>query len=181
MLVGFSYLQQEINQLNPQTLSKSPNPNQTPTPTPLVHTTSPSPPTPSIYSGQETTNGTYNYVVYEWHLNQRYINNATWLNESMTSYFATPYNSGKTWSENYIAFISSYWEIPQQVADSDIGGLAGAAFIQNLPVNVSFNETTGLTKATYQYGEYENVPLYHTIESELPIIADNGSWTKNFG
>ncbi len=68
------------------------------------------------------------------------------------------------------------------MADSDIGGLAGAAFIQNLPVNVSFNETTGfITNATYQYGEYENVPLYHTIESELPIIADNGSWTKNLG
>ena len=74
MVVGFSYLQQEINQLNHKTPNQSPTPTQMPTPTPISYTT----PTPTA---------TPTKVVYEWHLKPEYINNVTWLSQSIIIIF----------------------------------------------------------------------------------------------
>jgi hypothetical protein len=168
MVAGFSYLQQEISQLNPKTPTQSPKPSETPTQIP----------TPTSYS-TPTPKTTPTKVVYEWHLKPEYINNVTWLNQSMTDIFSKHYDSSKTWSENYIQFIDSFWEIPQQYLDSGMGALAGAYLIQHLPVNTSFDESTGLTIAEYQYAESNSVPLHYVIESILPTIADNSGWTRN--
>jgi len=147
----------------------SPTPTPTPEPTPIAE--------PTV---------AYEYVVYEWRLKAEYINNVTWLEWNMAGItqgdqiISTSYDSGKTWSENYIAYINSFWAIPQQIADSDIGVLAKAAFVRPVSVNASFNEATGFTKAVYQYGEDDGVPWLYAIEGMLPIIADGRGWTKTF-
>ena len=144
------------------------NQNNIPSPTPTPASTPMPTPTPTA----EPTLA--DYVVYEWHLKAEYINNVTWLNWSM----AGDYDSGKTWSENYISHINSYWAIPQQIANSDMGVLAKIAFVRQVSVNASFNEATGFTKATYQYGEDNGVPWSYAIEANLPILADSRGWTK---
>jgi hypothetical protein len=178
VLVGFWYLQSEIDSLRVEPVaSPAPTPTSTPTFTPA--------PTPEPIPTTEPTLA-YDYVVYEWHLKAEYINNVTWLEWNMASItqgdqiISTSYDSAKTWSENYIAYINSFWAIPQQIADSDIGVLAKAAFVRQVSVNASFNEATGYTKALYQYGEDDGVPWHYAIESVLPIIADGRGWTKTF-
>jgi len=152
----------------PNQTPNTPSPTPTPTPTPAPSPTSEPTPTaePEV---------AYDYVVYEWYLKAEYINNVTWLNSS------TSYDSGKTWSENYIAYVNNFEAIPQQIADSEsMGVISKWAFIRQLSVNASFNEATGYTKAFYQYVEYENVPFKYAIESMLPILADGRGWTKTF-
>lgn len=164
MLIGFSYLQDEINQLKTEPdLSSTPKPTSTP---PTIPEQSPPPEAtvePSLYD----------YVVFEWYLKAEYINNVTWLNMTWASY-----DFGKTWSENYIAYIDDFWAIPQGIADSDIGVLAKAAFVIQVSANVSFNEATGFTKVLYQYSESDE--LYYAIESSLPRLADTRGWTKTY-
>jgi hypothetical protein len=158
VLVGFWYIQSEIDSLRAEPeASPTPTPTNTPafTPTPSAEPTLP-----------------YDYVVYEWHLKAEYINNVTWLNDNFG------YDSGKTWSENYIAYINSFWAFPEQLRNSDMGVLAKAAFVRQVSINASFNEATGFTKAVYQYAEIDSVPMYYVIESTLPIISDNRGWTK---
>jgi hypothetical protein len=160
-------------------------PNQTqntPSPTPTPASTPTFTPVPTA----EPTLA-YDYVVYEWYLKAEYINNVTWLNWSMAAVTvgdeirSTNYDSSKTWSENYIAYVNHFEDIPQQVADSDsMGPISKWSFIRQLSVNASFNEATGYTKAFCQYAEYEDVPFQYGIELELPLLADDRGWTKAF-
>ena len=160
-------------------------PNQTqntPSPTPTPTNTPAFTPAPTA----EPTLA-YDYVVYEWHLKAEYINNVTWLNWSMAAVTvgdeirSTNYNSSKTWSENYIAYVNHFEDIPQQVADSDsMGPISKWSFIRQLSVNALFNEATGYTKAFCQYAEYEDVPFQYGIELELPLLSDDRGWTKTF-
>ena len=84
----------------PNQTQNTPSPTPTPTNTPV---SSPAPTTEPTLA--------YDYVVYEWHLKAEYINNVTWLNWSMAAVTvgdeirSTNYNSNKTWSENYIAYV----------------------------------------------------------------------------
>ena len=55
------------------------------------------------------------------------------------------YNLSKSWSQNYIDYMNGFWEIPQGLVDSEMGALAKAAFIQNVPVTTTYDETTGFT------------------------------------
>jgi hypothetical protein len=165
VLIGFSYLQDEINQLKTESGSSlTPTPTSTPASVP-EQTPSPEPTAEPLL---------HDYVVYEWHLKAEYINNVTWLNDNFG------YDSGKTWSENYVAYINSRWAFPEQLRDSEMGVIAKAAFVRQVSVNASFNEATGFTKAIYQYAEIDSVPMYYVLESTLPIIADDRGWTKTF-
>jgi hypothetical protein len=101
------------------------------------------------------------------------MGNETWLKE-VVSTTDVNYDSSKSWSANYIAFISSIWEVPESVKVNHITGLVGASFIEHLPVTVSYDDGTGYTKATYQYED----GICHVIESTLPDIAIDGNWTK---
>jgi hypothetical protein len=118
--------------------------------------------------------------VYEWHLEPEYINNVTWLNHTFSEKSEVFYDSDRTWTENYVIYINSFYAFPQQLMNSHLEGLVGASFIRPVFGNTSFDETTGFTKATYQYAEYDHVPMYYGIESILPTIADDRGWTKNF-
>jgi hypothetical protein len=109
--------------------------------------------------------------MYEWFLKAEYINNDTWL-RSLTSY-----NSSKTWSENYVIYLDSFWAVPQDLMNLDIGVLAKAAFVRQVSANVLFNETIGFTKVLYPY---ESDEVYYVIESSLPHLADDRGWTKDF-
>jgi hypothetical protein len=170
MVVGFSYLQQEINQLHPQTL----NPTPTPNPTSIL---SPNPTNNS--SGEETSNNLpYAFVAYEWNLKPEYINNITWLNQSM-GMVGKPdyYNVDETWKENYFDYLSRHIAYPQQAKDDPlVWGLLGRSVF----VNAEFDEATGHTKATYQYAEYQNETMLYGIENFLPKMVDANGWTKNF-
>ena len=150
------------------------NPNlPSPTPTPTS--------TPA-FTPAPTNETSYTYIVYEWYLKAEYINNVTWLNWSMAGatqgdqILRTSYDSDKTWSENYITYIKSRKAIPEEIAYSGMGVLAKGAFVLQVSVNASFNEATGFTKALYKYGE----DLVYSIDSVLPIIADDRGWTKTF-
>jgi hypothetical protein len=161
MVVGFAYLQNEINSLKPQ----APNPTASPTNT-AVFTPEPIPTTTA------ETPTPYAYVVYEWYLQPEIMGNITWLDNAMND----DYNSSRSWKQNYIDYIASIWEIPQGMKDSGMSGLAGAAFIFYLPVTVSYTDDTGYTRVTYQYKD----DTYYVIESALPVLAVNGDWTKQF-
>lgn len=90
------------------------------------------------------------------------------------------YNLSKTWSQNYIDYMNSFWEIPQGLVNSDMGVLAKAAFVRNVPVTTTYDQTTGFTRVTYQYAEDGGEPLYYVLEGFLPTIADNNSWAKGY-
>lgn len=175
-LVGFLCLQNEINQLKSSSPSQTSTPNLTPSPTP---TPAPSPiRQPSSSSESKLP---YAYVVYEWHLKPEYIGNITWLNQTLKETRGILYDSGKTWSENYISYFSNFEALPQQIADSEsMGPISKWTFIRQLYVNASFNEATGFTKAICQYDEYHGVPFHYDVESILPILADGRGWTKTF-
>jgi hypothetical protein len=178
MIAGFSFLQQEINVLKPQTPSPSPSP------TPYVAPSVSPQPTQTVPSGETPSAKPHMSVVYEWRLKPEYVNNVTWLNWSMAGatqgdqIISTSYVSDNSWTENYIAYISNIWEIPQQVADSHLSGLVGASFIMHVPVKVTFDEATGLTRVVYDYVESGGVPVRYVIESILPVIAVDGQWSK---
>ena len=163
--IGFSYLQQEINHQNEQTQ----NPISTPPGiTPI--------PTQGTSLGQQTSTPLpYKYTVYEWYLKPQFINNITWLNQTSSDLFSDSYNLSKTWTENYIDFIKDSWVVPQSAVDNDVSGLVGAYLIFYLPVNVTLNEVTGFTKASYQYAE----STHYVIESILPNLSVSKGWTKN--
>ena len=148
----------------------------TPLPTPTPASTPLSTPAPTA----EPTL-TNDYVVYEWHLKAEYVNNVTWLNSTIRSTTAEYYDSDKTWTENYIAYIDGFWAIPKQIADApEMGVLAKAAFVIQVSASVSFNEATGFTEVVYQYAESGGEPLYYVIESSLTNLADDRGWTKTF-
>lgn len=90
------------------------------------------------------------------------------------------YNTSKTWSQNYIVYINSFWEILQGLVNSDMGVLAKTAFVRNVPVTTIYDEISGFTKVTYQYAEDGGEPLYYVLEGFLPTIAVNNGWTKEF-
>ena len=89
--------------------------------------------------------------------------------------FGKTYNSGKSWTENYNDFLSSHWVVPKELVDSNMGVLAKATFISYLPVDVSFNEQTGYTKAAYKY----SASTHYVIETALTYLSDSRGWTKN--
>jgi hypothetical protein len=120
---------------------------------------------------------THDYVVYEWHLKAEYINNVTWLNNSLATVGKPEYyNLSKTWKENYLDYLSRKETWPAQ-AD---GSLVIMYLAVKLFVDAEFDESTGWTKATYQYTEYENVIATYDIEHSLPDMADGRGWTKTF-
>lgn len=165
MIAGFVYLQSEINNLK----SSSTNP------TPFVPIYTPEPTQASQLTIQPTPTSVsqYSSTIYTWYLKPGLMGNETWLKE-VGSTTGANYDPSKTWSDNYIAFISSIWEVPESVKVNHITGLVGASFIVHLPVTVSYDSTTGYTKATYQYED----GIYHVIESTLPDIAIDGNWIK---
>jgi hypothetical protein len=142
------------------TPTSTPLPEQTPTPKPTVE--------PSLYD----------YVVFEWYLKAEYINNVTWLNESLGR-VGTPqyYDSSKTWQDNYFEYLSRHIAYPAQAKDDPLvwGYLGRSVF-----VNAEFDEATGYTKATYQYAEYQNETMLYGIENFLPKMVNDNEWTKNF-
>jgi len=40
------------------------------------------------------------------------------------------YDLGKTWGENYVRYLKGFWELPQDLANPNIGVLAKAAFVR---------------------------------------------------
>jgi hypothetical protein len=191
-LAGFSYLQNEINQLKTEDIEQSntspptepTDPELTPEPSAREPTEATEPePTPQESIEPEPVEPeperAYVYVVYEWYLKAEYMNNVTWLNWTRATttqggkILRTAYDSNKTWSENYIAHIKSQYAIPKDL-DPNMGVLAKAAFIRYVSVNASFNEETGYTKAIYTY----EPSLYYAIESSLERLADGRGWTK---
>lgn len=164
MVAGFSVLQNEIDSLRsyPTQTPASSNPALTPEPT-STSVISPSP------------NPTYSNVIYSWTLKPEARENVAWLNESAYTTGVT-YDAGKSWSDNYIAYISSIWEIPSFVRDADLQGLIGAAFIMHLTVTVTYNDATGYTQSTYQYQE----ATIYCLEEMVPNMALDGNWTKGY-
>ena len=167
VLIGFWYLQGEINDLRPES-ENSPTTALTPSSQPNSKATAP------------TEQNSFSYVVYEWHLRPKYINDVTWLNQTLSEKSGIFYDSDKTWNENYITCIDSFYAYPQQLMNAHLEGPVSAAFIRRVFGNASFNEATGFTKATYQYAEYDHAPMYYLIESVLPTVADSRGWTKTF-
>ena len=163
VVVSFWHLQSEINSLRTEQENSPTNTTPAPQPNSIVEHKPPN-----------------DYVVYEWNLKPEYIDNVTWLNETLSEKSGVLYDSEKTWTENYIICVNSFYAFPQQLMNSHLEGLVGASFIRPVFGNTSFNEATGFTKATYQYAEYDGVPMYYGIESILPIIADSRGWAKNF-
>jgi hypothetical protein len=159
-ITSLSYYMVSQPDQTPTTLSPTPTPTSTPMITPA--------PTPEPKL-------THNYVAYEWYLKAEYINNITWLKSSIASLSSKYYNYSKTWSENYITYLESYWAFPEELVNSDMGVLAKAAFVRWVSASVSFNETTGFTKVLYPY---ESNEVYYVIESSLPHLADDRGWTK---
>ena len=161
--VSLSYFLFSQPNQTPNNLSPTPTPTSTPTTIP-EQTPTPRPTfEPSLYHN----------VVFEWYLKAEYINNVTWLNSSWKSY-----DYSKKWSENYVDYIDSFWALPQEIADSDIGVLSKAAFVIQVSANVSFDESTGFTRVLYQYSESDD--LYYVLESSLPRLADSRGWTKTY-
>lgn len=163
--VGFSILQGEINNLNDQISEPTvyPTTNQTST------TESPNP--------QPTTNSTlqqyrHAYVVYTFNLKPEYINNTDWLGTQI------PYNRSLSWKENYIAYLANLTTYPDQMKDST------AHFMFNFDtkqfVSAQFDVSTGKTKATYNYIEYNGVAEINSIEYSLPSLNDGQGWNKTY-
>lgn len=173
MVTGFSYLQNEINSLKPQTSNLQPTVSQTyPPSTPNQSPTS----TTGATSTQQTL--PYTYVVYEWDLKPAYVNNVTWLNQSMGQIsYCGYYYTAKTWKENYFVYLSSHIAYPEQAKDDP---LVWYLLGHTVYVSAAFDEATGHTVATYQYVEYQGVTMLYGIENFLPSMAVNGQWTKNF-
>jgi len=84
------------------------------------------------------------------------------------------YDLGKTWGENYVRYLKGFWELPQDLANPNIGVLAKAAFVRWLTANISFDETTGFTRVSYKY----EPELIYILEQRLPRFADDRGWTK---
>jgi hypothetical protein len=160
----FSVLQSEIDSLKvqPTQIPTSSNPALTPEPT-AISLNSPSP--SHIYSN----------LTYSWKLKPETRDNVAWLNASASTTGLT-YDAEKSWSDNYIIYISSIWEIPTFVREADLQGLVGASFIMHLPVQVTYDGATGYTQATYQYQE----DSIYCLEEMLPNMALDGNWTKGY-
>ena len=133
MAVGFSFLQGEIDSLNhPVTTS----PHSLPTQSSSIQNSSASTPYNSYASADAdyyTNDSTqprllaFLSTIYTWYLKPEFMGNENWLKGIIGS-TGVKYDSTKSWSDNYIVFISSIWEIPQFASDAGIGGLVGAAF-----------------------------------------------------
>jgi hypothetical protein len=167
LIVGFSYVQSEINSLKPQT----PNPTPTVTQPNYTSTVTPSNNTPTSTSTPKPL--PYIYTVFGWTLKPECINNAEWFNS------ITHYNTSQTWKENYLRIISGNGgrAYPAQLRDST------AAYMAVVPafVNLEFNQETGFTKVTYTYFEQDGVPYLYTIETAYPTLKDyTTGWTQTF-
>jgi hypothetical protein len=170
IVIGFSYLQSEIYQLEQKPPTQTKQPTLTPTAAPINPTQTTPNPTPSPLP--------HNYTVYEWHLKANYINNVTWLS------VVTAYNSSLTWKENYLSYLQSmyYSTFPPD-------RLFPPSVYQNCFVSAQFDPTTGYTKALYlyypepHYSYWADGSLnysYYAIENNLPFIADSQGWSKTF-
>lgn len=95
----------------------------------------------------------YDFVVYEWHLNQQQINNVTWLNVSM----GYKYNTSISWVENYIYYLSRLWAKPTKSAP-------GIMRDYSVFVNAEFDQITGYTKATYLYKRFDGHIYYYFLD-----------------
>ncbi len=166
MALGFSYLQNEINNLKPAT--NNPTSTALPTSSPSSIGTSPSP-------SPTTQTTSYTYTVFEWYVRNEYINNVSWLDS------IGPYDSSKSWTENYRSLISSNGgsAFPAQAHDS----LAAVYLTVPAFVSVEFNERTGWTKATYKYFEQDGEPYLYTVETSLFYFVKNSDlygWKEYF-
>jgi hypothetical protein len=159
LAAGFIYLQGEINNLKPS----QPTPTVYPTAAPAGVTATPVP--------QPTTQQplAHTYVVYEFNLKAEYINNADWLSTRVY------YNQSKSWKENYFAYLASLNTYPEQMRDS----MAASLFSSHQYVSAEFDASTGATKATYNYVEYDGVPQFNSIETYLPNLHDGHGWNKS--
>ncbi|MCW4000665.1 MAG: hypothetical protein NWE93_10535 [Candidatus Bathyarchaeota archaeon] len=158
LAAGFLYLQGEINSLKP------------PQTTPTAYPTAPSEATATPAPQPTSQPLPYNYVVYEFNLKSECINNVEWLSTK------TPYNQSISWKENYIAYLASLDSYPEQTRDS----MASMMFSSHEFVSAEFDASTGATKATYNYLEYNGVPEFNSIETYLPNLHDGAGWNKNY-
>jgi hypothetical protein len=171
VVLVFVVLQNQINDLDNQA--------PTPTPPPAISNT-PSYPTPT-YTNPTKPNSTplkYSNVVYEWYLKPQYINNETWLNQSMSEVGPVSYyNTSLTWRQNYFDYLSRPIAYPEQAKDDPfVWHLLGRPVF----IRAEFNYITGYTKAVYEYTEYQGVTMFYEIENYLPQMAVNGNWTKTY-
>lgn len=141
MVAGFGYLQGEINSLKPS----APTPTVTASTPPYMTESPTQSPTALPSTAPAPSSAAYSNVVFEWYLKPEFKNNQTWLESAMHG----DYNPDKTWKQNYVQYIGSFWEIPQGLVDSEMGVLAKAAFIRNVPVDTVYDEASGYTKTTY--------------------------------
>lgn len=178
MAVGFSFLQGEIDSLNRPVATSSPSLSSPSSGIQNSYTSTPynstSAPTPTITRTTQPNKGSsHSSTIYTWYLKSEFMDNENWLKGIIGS-TGVKYDSTKSWSDNYIVFISSIWEIPQFAKEAGISGLVGASLIEHLPVTVLYDNATGYTKATYQYAD----DIYHVIESSLSDFAVDGKWTR---
>jgi hypothetical protein len=157
-VVGFAYLQNEINNLKHESTP-------VPTSSPGFYTNN-----PSSTESVQPTHIPQSTIIYTWYLKPELMNSNDWLKANMTNL----YDSSKSWYDNYLAYLSSFTEVPEFVRDADLTGLVGAAFIMQLPVTVTYDNSTGRTTATYENA----ADTIFGIESALPSIAVNGNWTR---
>lgn len=158
MAVGFAFLQNEIDNLKPEATTA-------PTSSTNFYTNA-----PSSTESLQPTHIPQSTIIYTWDLKPELMNSNDWLKANMTDF----YDSSKPWYDNYVAYLSSFKEVPEFVRDSDLTGLVGAAFLVQLPVTLTYDNSTGRTTA-----KYENAAdTIFGIESALPSIAVNGNWTR---
>jgi hypothetical protein len=161
LIGGFGYSKQETNPQPKQTPIQSLNPRIQSTPQPTSQSTL-----------QQISNKT---ITYEWNLKPEFMNNVTWLSDTMYDSARLFYSSNITWAENYYGYLRQFWVFPKALADSNIGALVKAAFISYMPLNATYDEKTGLTKASYPY----NDAVGYAIEGYMPYLSDGRGWTKN--
>jgi len=190
VVTAFGYLQNEINQLKIEGQKESTSPEASDSASPETSEEpdefeqpetlqEPDAPQTSL-TPQGTGSDQYSSVVYEWYLKPEYLNNVTWLNWTMATetqdsqIISTHYVSSKNWSENYVSHLKGYLFVPDFVKESGMGVLAGAAFVQNVLLPVSFDQTTGYTIIECDNQE----SLTSQIESRITGLPDAKGYTK---
>jgi hypothetical protein len=162
--------------ISPFIMQPASEPEPTPTHTPSA-TLKPEPPPEPTPTGE--TEFSHIYVVYEWYLKVEYINNETWLSNAYYNYTAD-----QAWFENYKSYLESmyYSTFPPD-------RLFPPGCYINLFVNSDFNTETGWTKAVYRYAAEPHYSYWsdgslnynhYSVETALPMLADNRGWTKTF-
>jgi hypothetical protein len=146
--------------------NQTPNiPSPTPTPTPTL---SPTPTTTPALTPAPTSELPYTYVVYEWYLNASQANSVDWLTQATYG----EYDASKSWTTNYFDYLASLHTAPTQDAPWML--------YVYLYVTAEYNASTGWTKATYEYMEYNDEVCYYNIEYVLTDRWKIADWSKTF-